>query len=341
MGAGLENDPHPHAGSPDPQASPPLLPPSTAHGPCQVAKTGRLPKGQAGPGQAEGQKGRRPQKSDYFDEQKAKLLAGLGSEEADLSPKGHVDTLCIPVIDLINGHADAVTTSSCSGRVSIFHSGEAMGVKKKSRGGGWLLVSHDPITAQAVIEAVTPLPEGPGMVLFKFEPFILHVQCRSLSVAQAILTAAVGAGYRNSGLMAGSKMMVAVRSSLHLDVPIATEGQLLVDTQYLSLLTDLTNRKFEENAQRIANLCQALKRDWLEQAPTLPRAARRRQRLEAAGLPDSGPKHKGKSNKQKKKEKHDANPSLDTSTTSPNPHIPPIPAAFDPNDPPDRKGGVV
>ena len=50
--------------------------------------------------------------------------------------------------------------------------------------------------------------------------------------------------------------MVAVRSSLHLDVPIATEGRLLVDTQYLSFLTDLANRKFEENAKRIATLCQ-------------------------------------------------------------------------------------
>ena len=130
-----------------------------------------------------------------FDDQKVQILKDLDSGEPDLSPKGHVDVLCEPILAVINRHPDAVSTSSCSGRISIFQTGDT-NCKKKSRGGGWLLVSHDAVTFDQVCNALQDLPQTPGFVFFKFEPFILHVLCRTLPVANALLTAAVGAGYR-------------------------------------------------------------------------------------------------------------------------------------------------
>ena len=41
--------------------------------------------------------------------------------DRDKSVKGFLDEKCIPICDLLNGHPDYVTTSSCSGRIALFH----------------------------------------------------------------------------------------------------------------------------------------------------------------------------------------------------------------------------
>jgi len=210
-----------------------------------------------------------------FDAAKARILAGLESEGPDASPQGHVDPLCEPVLRLINEHPDFVTTSSCSGRVSIFHTGADPAATKARTGGGWLLVSHDPVSPAQVIDALRELPEGLGLTAFKFEPFILHVRCRTLFAARTLLTAAVAAGYRNSGLMAGQRLMVAVRSTLHLDAPVAMDGRSVVNDTYLTLLATLSTQKFHENAARISAFQEELVRRWAESSPARTPAMRR------------------------------------------------------------------
>ena len=49
---------------------------------------------------------------------------------------------------------------------------------------------------------------------------------------------------------AGKRIMVAVRSTLKLDVPIAADKQLLVSPEYLRFLVRLSNEKFAENVVR-------------------------------------------------------------------------------------------
>ena len=59
---------------------------------------------------------------------KKAILADLNQPQyTDLSPKGSVDEGCLPLMQILNNHEDYVTTSSCSGRISIFH----MATKKK------------------------------------------------------------------------------------------------------------------------------------------------------------------------------------------------------------------
>ncbi|KAJ1978826.1 hypothetical protein H4R35_001744 [Dimargaris xerosporica] len=155
------------------------------------------------------------------------------------------------------------------------------------KGGQWLMVSHDPLpTAQADIyhtiypqhhqdhlaltSTVTtnpsnaddyPLASEAGLVHYKFEPLAIHVQARTLEAAQRLLTVALACGYRNSGVVVSSKRhMVAIRSSLRIDAPIATITAAnkaicpLVDRAYLALLVNLSNRKFSENEQSMVRL---------------------------------------------------------------------------------------
>ncbi|CUS09431.1 unnamed protein product [Tuber aestivum] len=101
---------------------------------------------------------------------KTQILAEISSPGPDASPKGSIDIHILPLINRLNEHHKIITTSSCSGRMSVFLEGskklagtdsEAIGEGPEpdekaefpsgsagmgGKGGGkWLFVSHDPV----------------------------------------------------------------------------------------------------------------------------------------------------------------------------------------------------
>ncbi len=64
----------------------------------------------------------------------------------------------------------------------------------KKSGCRWLLVTHEPLDPSEAWEklkeeeAKEEKEESSGSVVIKFEPFILHVQCRTLEVAKRLHT---------------------------------------------------------------------------------------------------------------------------------------------------------
>lgn len=215
-----------------------------------------------------------------FELRKEVVLKALKSEEKDKSRKGGVDAPIADLIGCINSHPSFFTTSSCSGRVSIFlerpaallnsdpyhaaaegaqnDSGSAGGAAKTKakQGGRWMYVTHEPAKADDVVETVRRLyeeeTEPDGLLMFRFEPFILALECSSLTAGQRIVACAMASGYRESGMSSvGKRIIVAVRSSIRLEVPIGEKGRLLVPEEYLQFLTASANRKFLLNHERI------------------------------------------------------------------------------------------
>ena len=107
-------------------------------------------------------------------------------------------------MELINSHNDMVTTSSCSGRLSVFIEGTKShnGLQKsggKGEGGRWLYVTHDVNEVRGWLDKINPdsftfaqedfthligdSVSGKRLALYKYEPFILHVKCRDFAVA--------------------------------------------------------------------------------------------------------------------------------------------------------------
>lgn len=95
------------------------------------------------------------QRSREFDQHKESILRNISSSSAcDLSPKGSIDAKCRSLMDVLNTHPDYVTTSSCSGRIALFHSihdaaaasggGEDGASHKRGAAAalGWVLVKH-------------------------------------------------------------------------------------------------------------------------------------------------------------------------------------------------------
>lgn len=96
-----------------------------------------------------------------FASRKQKILEQLETpddEYHDLSPKGSVDGPIRVLIGEINSLQGLVTTSSCSGRISVFLEGRRTDVNSsepredsiagpggKGGGGSWLFISHDPV----------------------------------------------------------------------------------------------------------------------------------------------------------------------------------------------------
>ena len=66
----------------------------------------------------------------------------------------------------------------------------------------WIHVAHATLARpDEVIAKIKARSGTAGSIIVKFEPFILHVQCRNLDAAKRIHTAAVEAGYRDGSFI--------------------------------------------------------------------------------------------------------------------------------------------
>ncbi|CCU82713.1 tRNA wybutosine-synthesizing protein [Blumeria hordei DH14] len=156
----------------------------------------------------------------------------------------------------------------------------------KGGGGHWLFVSHRPVGLDGG-EGEKPLAEIMGMqrlehqstrvmeafstaearslrlIHFKFEPMILHVLTASLCHANTVLTAALQAGFRESGALnlANDKgnpvtPMVGIRSTgLALDSVLGLELDrqpiCIIPEWHMKGLLVKANQRFAENSQRL------------------------------------------------------------------------------------------
>ncbi|KAM6199708.1 tRNA wybutosine-synthesizing protein 3 homolog [Sarcoramphus papa] len=182
-----------------------------------------------------------------FRQWKAQRLA-----RADGSRKGALDERAAAVVELLNGRARFCTTSSCSGRL-VLAQGSAADVNSweiQKKNCTWLMVTHETCIRDDVM---TALEKATGDVVLKFEPFVLHVLCQELQDAQLLHSVAIDSGFKNSGITVGrgGKIMMAVRSTHCLEVPLSHKGKLMVSEEYIEFLIHVANRKMEENTRRI------------------------------------------------------------------------------------------
>ncbi|KAL2085291.1 hypothetical protein ACEWY4_018611 [Coilia grayii] len=167
----------------------------------------------------------------------------------DFSRKGSIDEDIYPVVSLLNNSSNYFTTSSCSGRIIVIDGlSETSEIQKQNC--SWLFVTHQKCNEEDVISG---LQKARGTAVFKFEPFVLHVQCKDIESARLLLSVAVHAGFRNSGVSIGKrgKIILAVRSTHGLEVPLSHMGEVLVNENYIHFLVQIANQKMTENLHRI------------------------------------------------------------------------------------------
>ena len=195
----------------------------------------------------------------------------LKINQGDKSRKGSVDAPIAGLCSKINAQKDIYTTSSCSGRISVFAEPDLLSRSQGKKGGEWVYASHEIADEEQVLARIIDR-KAAGSLVLRFEPFILHAECRTLQEASRVLLAARNAGYRESGATLGARVMIAIRCSLRLEVPVADDGDLLVTETYLRYLIRLANGKFRENEERVGKLESQLDLIW-DQRPSRGLAA--------------------------------------------------------------------
>lgn len=207
-----------------------------------------------------------------FEKRKAATLASIRSSVTDKSPKGFLDEPIIPLLETINHHPSYFTTSSCSGRISILSQPKPQlnaSIKKKARGGSWLYITHDPADQELVISLLFPSQstsivdsvDQPSELVFRFEPLIIAVECKDLGSAQFLVAVAISAGFRESGITAcgdGKRVIIAIRCSIRMEVPLGDTQKLMVTPEYVKFLVDVANQKMDTNKKRTDGFSVAL-----------------------------------------------------------------------------------
>eukprot|EP00919_Chromeraceae_sp_WS-2016_P069999 GHVR01165957.1.p1 GENE.GHVR01165957.1~~GHVR01165957.1.p1 ORF type:complete len:317 (-),score=117.48 GHVR01165957.1:27-977(-) len=237
-----------------------------------------------------------------FERNKARILSGVGwvgtdindvSKEhikehtkedtkclykEDKSLKGSVDEPMIEIFNLINNNPSYVTTSCCSGRITLYNSG----VNNIKKDGRLLFVSHDPVDEQQLIKLKTSLltrdihydskcPKSEnekkkdekinekkdekkdelllGDVTLKYEPLLIHVECDTLLSGRKLLSIAYQCGLKNSGANSfdNNRIVIAIRGTLRVDVPIVSFGTQIIPSDLLPSLVHVCNLKLNKN----------------------------------------------------------------------------------------------
>lgn len=198
-----------------------------------------------------------------FDASKESILENLDAG-VDFSFKGSIDAPILELVHFLNSMKDYFTTSSCSGRVSVFRSGlSAKHIK-------WILVKHRQFTKKEVLGAVASIDGhddsefADSLVTLKCEAFILHINCRDLESAKSLHNIATLCGFRESGIKLGNKKIIlAVRTTANgMELPIAKGNELIVSDSYLDLIINECNARLASNFYRIDKFLLELKRQY-------------------------------------------------------------------------------
>lgn len=150
----------------------------------------------------------------------------------DKSKKGNLDQRIVPLIKLINSKPDYYTTSSCSGRVYLWTG------KGKKNEMIWLRTSHD------LIEESFFKIEHKGLIWLRMEDFILHICCHNLDVANSLLEKARKIYKKSCILSASNKIIVEIRGSESIGMPLY-QDKILLFNQSFSWLKKEVNSRFK------------------------------------------------------------------------------------------------
>lgn len=191
-----------------------------------------------------------------FDLQKKLCLDKL--YKPDRSRKGDVDEQIIPLINYINSLNNYYTTSSCSGRIQLLTEAAAKPEVK------WLYVTHEIADENKIIDTLkNEIPHD--RIWLRQENMILHVACRTMQDADVLLKIARDAGFRRSGIIADSNIIIVeICSTEKMDVPLSDNGKLVVEDNYVKFVVKIANEKFLKGKEKLKRFERDIKKNIIK-----------------------------------------------------------------------------
>ena len=172
--------------------------------------------------------------------------------KADKSSIGCLDKKISKLCNKLNKLDNHYTLSSCSGRVVLIKNLE------KKQPGMFVFRSHEKVKLGELKKSLESYKESKNKetLIFKQEPPILHIACKNLEDSKKLLKKVQQAGFKHSGIIAisGNRIVVEIKASEQLALPVFTEGKLLVDDDFLKILVKESNKRLEKGWKKIAKL---------------------------------------------------------------------------------------
>ncbi len=157
----------------------------------------------------------------------------------DKSNAGGVDGGVRETVNLINSHSEYFTTSSCAGRVYLWKEPKS----RKKKDVELIFLKHGKLNTTD-IRKIKQLILPKETVWLRVEPIILHVCCRELDAAQRFLDIAKRLFKKSCFLSIKNKIILEVRGSEIMEVPLAEKKKWLVSEEYFDCVIKKANERY-------------------------------------------------------------------------------------------------
>lgn len=160
--------------------------------------------------------------------------------------KKEVDPFVIPFLLEVIKIEDICTSSSCSGRVALLKTDKNANKKHTN----FLKKYHSFLNYEDLKKEIDAFTSG--YLWLNLESFIFHFITKDYDKAKEILDFSRDFGLKRAGIISTKegKFTVEVISTSYFSIPIKINNKLLVDLEYLKIITDLANEKLEENHKK-------------------------------------------------------------------------------------------
>lgn len=157
----------------------------------------------------------------------------------DKSPQGFIDPDIIPLLTILNEDERFETTSSCSGRITLM-SGVRKGDAK------WVYKTHELADASTVYAVLQDLAEGETL-RFMYEPFIVHLKCKTFDDVTEMLSLLHTNGLKKSGMISGKNLIVEINDTGRIETILDKSLSL----EYIERLVAEANTRQKKTKERI------------------------------------------------------------------------------------------
>ena len=155
------------------------------------------------------------------------------------------DKPIIPLCDFLNSKPNYFTSSSCSGRILVIDV-----PSKDKREAVFLKKWHSGVGNERGVKEIKSIKGK--IVWLRFDPFIIHISCRTLEDAQLLLKIKWDSGIRRGGIhtISEGRHSVELEGSENMAVPIMLDGKFIADQNFLMECMKIANTKMKENRKR-------------------------------------------------------------------------------------------
>jgi tRNA wybutosine-synthesizing protein 3 len=162
---------------------------------------------------------------------------------------GAVDEKALPVIEKLNSIDEFFSTNSCSRRIVVIEV-PSIGKKVDARFlGKW----GGKVTVDGIMNTIKNANIGEIWILA--QPPIFHVSVANMKKASELLGVAKQSGFKDSGIKhMGKRVMIEIKSTEEMDVPIGIDGKVMCSNEYLPLIVSIANEVMDRAEKKLEGL---------------------------------------------------------------------------------------